>query len=234
MAIINISKHISYKEANHSDTATRRGIKNEPNDEQLAAMKVLAKNVFEPLRVHFNEPIHINSFFRSVALNKTIGGSRTSQHCTGEAIDIKGTNGITNKQLFDYIKNNLEFDQLIWEFGTDKNPDWVHVSYTTTQLNRKSILKAVKGGNPVYQVMEVGNVVEEPKTTQPVKKKSTKGVIAVKTVLNIRNKPATNAKVVGQLKNGLKVKIISEDKDWYQVKTIKFSGWVSKKYVQLK
>ncbi len=234
MAIINISKHISYKEATHSDTATRRGIKNDPNDEQLAAMKALAKNVFEPLRVHFNEPIHINSFFRSVALNKTIGGSRTSQHCTGEAIDIKGTNGISNKQLFDYIKENLAFDQLIWEFGTDKNPDWVHVSYTAIKPNRKNILKAVKGGNPVYQVMEIGNLIAAPETTQLVKKKSTKGVIAVKTALNIRNKPATDAKVVGQLKNGLKVKIISEDKDWYQVKTSKFFGWVSKKYVQLK
>jgi len=234
MAIIKISKHISYKEATFSATAIRRRIKNEPDEKQLRAMKLLAKKVFEPLRVHVNEPIHINSFFRSVALNKTIGGSKTSQHCTGEAVDIKGSNGITNKQLFDYIKENLEFDQLIWEYGTDNEPYWVHVSYTTAKPNRKQILKAVKGGHPVYQVMEKGNIVEEPEKSKKTKKKGTKGIVTVKTVLNIRNKPTIKGKVVGQLKNGLKIKIIKEDKDWYQIKTSKYSGWVSKKYVKLK
>jgi zinc D-Ala-D-Ala carboxypeptidase len=234
MATVKISKHISYKEAIHSDTAIRRGIKNEPNDEQLAVMKELAKNVFEPLIIQFKESIHINSFFRSIALNKTIGWSRTSQHCSGEAIDIIGTNGVTNKQLFDYIKNNIEFDQLIWEFGTSKNPDWVHVSFTTNKPNRKQILKSVKDGNPVYQIMEAGIVVEQPEKTVKTKKKGKKGIVAVKTVLNIRNKPSADGKVVGQLKNGLKIKIISEDKDWYQIKTSKYSGWVSTKYVKLK
>ena len=147
-----ISKHISAKEGVHSNTATRRKIKNEPNSVQLAAMKAVAEKVFEPLREHFDEPIRVNSFFRSPNLNKAIGGSRTSQHCLGEAIDMDGTNGITNKQLFDYIKDNLEFDQLIWEFGTDKNPDWVHVSYKAKGKNRKRVLKAVRGGNPVYQI----------------------------------------------------------------------------------
>ena len=144
MAVTKISKHISYKEGTHSNTATRRRMRNEPDEVQLKAMKLLSKEVFEPLRAHFDQPIRVNSFFRSAALNKAIGGSRTSQHCSGEAIDIDATNGVTNKQLFDYIKDNLDFDQLIWEFGTDKNPDWVHVSYTETRANRKQILKAVK------------------------------------------------------------------------------------------
>jgi len=138
--MVRISKHISYKEGTHSNTATRRRIRNEPNETQLEAMKLLAKKVFEPLRIHFDKPIRVNSFFRSAALNKAIGGSRTSQHCTGEAIDIDATNGITNKQLFDYIKDNLEFDQLIWEYGTDEEPDWVHVSYNS-ERNRGVILK---------------------------------------------------------------------------------------------
>lgn len=147
-----ISKHITWKEGTHSNTATRRKMKNEPNAVQLSAMKSIAEKVFEPLRVHFNEPIRVNSFFRSPNLNKAIGGSRTSQHCLGEAIDIDGLNGVTNKQLFDYIKDNLEFDQLIWEFGTDTNPDWVHVSFKAKGNNRRKVLKAVRGGNPVYQI----------------------------------------------------------------------------------
>jgi len=140
-----ISKHISYREATHSNTGTRLSINNAPNDEQLTAMKLLAEKVFEPLRIHFDKPIRINSFFRCTALNAAVGGSLSSQHRKGEAIDMDGTNGITNKMLFDYIKDNLEFDQLIWEYGTDKEPDWVHVSFTERKPNRNNILKAVKG-----------------------------------------------------------------------------------------
>lgn len=140
-----ISYHISYKEATRSNTATRNNIKNIPNSEQLKAMKNVAEKVFEPLRIYFDEPIRVNSFFRSANVNALVGGSRTSQHCKGEAIDIDATNGITNKQLFDYILNNLDFDQLIWEYGTEKEPDWIHVSFKLKGNNRKIILKAVKG-----------------------------------------------------------------------------------------
>ena len=235
MAVTKISKHISYKEGTHSNTAVRRRMRNEPDETQLAAMKLLSKKVFEPLRVHFDQPIRVNSFFRSAALNKAIGGSRTSQHCSGEAIDIDATNGITNKQLFDYIQDNLEFDQLIWEFGTDKEPDWVHVSYTANRTNRKQVLKAVKDGKPVNQIIEKGISIEEEVVEEAAsKKKSKKGVVAVKTLLNVRNKPSKDAKVVGQLKNSKKIKIISEEKGWYQIKTSKYSGWVSAKYVKLK
>jgi zinc D-Ala-D-Ala carboxypeptidase len=234
MAVINISKHITYNEGTHSNTATRRRMRNEPDETQLKAMKKLAKEVFEPLRTEFGEPIRENSFFRSVALNKAIGGSGTSQHCSGEAIDIDATNGITNKKLFDYIKKNLDFDQLIWEFGTDKNPDWIHVSYKSTKENRKKVLKAVKDGNPVYQVMEAGKEVAAPKEEEVAsKKKSKKGIVEVKTLLNVRKTASTDAKVVGQLKNSKKVKIISEEPNWYQIKTSKYSGWVSAKYVKI-
>ena len=233
MATLKISKNINFKEGTHSDTATRRRIKNEPNEEQLKAMKTLAKKVFEPLRENFGEPISVNSFFRSIALNKAIGGSRTSQHCAGEAIDIDAMNGITNKKLFDYILKNLDFDQLIWEFGTDKNPDWIHVSYKSPSENRNRVLRAIADGNPVYQVMEVGKEIVEPEVAIS-KKKSRKGVVTVKTVLNIRKKPSKDAKVVGQIKNAKKVKIISEEPGWYQIKSDKQSGWVSADYIKLK
>jgi zinc D-Ala-D-Ala carboxypeptidase len=140
-----ISEHITYKEAVHSDTAKRLGLDNTPNGGQIERMKTLAIKVFEPLRNHVGVPIHIGSFFRSLALNTAIGGAKDSQHTTGEAMDIDAEKygGTTNKELFEYIKDNLEFDQLIWEFGTDTEPDWVHVSFTYKHPNRKEILKAV-------------------------------------------------------------------------------------------
>lgn len=138
-----ISKHLSLAEVVRSESAKRRGISNVPTPEHLENFKLLAEKVFEPIREHFGVPIYISSGYRSKELNKAIGGSATSQHCKGEAIDIDvDGSSITNKQVFDYIKDKLEFDQLIWEFGTDKNPDWVHVSYS--KKNRKQVLKAVK------------------------------------------------------------------------------------------
>ena len=141
----NISKHISYAEATDSFTAKRKQIANVPNVTQLNNMKDLAINIFEPVREHFQIPIKINSFFRSIALNISVGGASGSQHCAniGSAIDIDGTNGITNKEIFNYIKTNLDFDQLIWEFGDANEPSWVHVSYNKRN-NRKIVLKAIK------------------------------------------------------------------------------------------
>ena len=142
-----ISKHLSLAEVSRSETAKRKGINNTPSGAHLENFKKLAENVFEPIREHFGVPIHISSGYRSKELNSAIGGSSTSQHCQGEAIDIDmdGTS-ITNAQIFHFIKDNLVFDQMIWEFGTDKNPDWVHVSYESTGKQRKQILKAVKSG----------------------------------------------------------------------------------------
>jgi hypothetical protein len=149
-----LSEHLSLAEVTRSETAKRKGISNMPTDAHLENFKLLAEKVFEPIRKHFGKPIHISSGYRSAALNKAVGGALSSQHCSGEAIDIDmdgNGNGITNKMVFDYIKENLEFDQLIWEFGTDANPDWVHVSYESTGKQRKQILKAVrKGGATSY------------------------------------------------------------------------------------
>ena len=142
-------------EVTRSDMAKRKGISNQPIPEHLENFKKLAQNIFEPIRKHFGVPIMISSGYRSKALNMAIGGSLTSQHCSGEAIDIDmdgTTNGVTNKMVFDYIKTHLNFDQLIWEFGTKDAPDWVHVSYESTGKQRKQILRAVKaGGKTTYQ-----------------------------------------------------------------------------------
>jgi hypothetical protein len=148
-----LSKNLSLAEVIRSETAKRKGVSNMPTEAHIANFKLLAEKVFQPIREHFGVPIHISSGYRSEALNKAIKGSNTSQHCTGEAIDIDmdGT-AIKNAEIFNYIKDNLEFDQLIWEFGTDANPDWVHVSYESTGKQRKMILKAVKKGNATTYV----------------------------------------------------------------------------------
>jgi len=150
-----ISNHISYKEAVHSNTAIRRDIDNIPNKEQLANMELLAKNVFEPLREWVGGPIKVNSFFRSPKLNTAIGGSSKSQHCHGQAIDIDDTFGHkTNAEMYHWIKENLDFDQMIWEFGDDNNPNWVHVSYVSKEENRNRCLKAYKkNGKTKYMVI---------------------------------------------------------------------------------
>tara|TARA_R110002051_G_scaffold66664_2_gene120728 strand:- start:602 stop:1057 length:456 start_codon:yes stop_codon:yes gene_type:complete len=140
-----ISKHISDKEGVYSVTAIRRGIDNIPNAEQLTNMELIADNVFEPLRHWVGGPIKINSFFRCPELNKAIGGSSKSQHCKGQAIDIDDTFGImTNAEMYHWIKENLEFDQMIWEFGDDNNPNWIHISYVSPSKNRNRCLKAYK------------------------------------------------------------------------------------------
>jgi hypothetical protein len=144
-----ISDHLDLVEVTRSETAKRKGISNMPTEAHLENFKKLAEKIFEPIRTHFNVPIHISSGYRSKELNKAIGGSLTSQHCSGEAIDIDmdgSANGVTNKMVFEYVKDNLDFDQMIWEFGTSDAPDWVHVSYETTGKQRKQILRATKSG----------------------------------------------------------------------------------------
>lgn len=147
-----LSENLSLTEMISSDSAKRKGIDNHPNPQQTENLQLLATKVFQPIRDHFKVPIHISSGFRSIALNKSIGGASSSQHCTGEAMDIDmDGSSIKNKQIFDWIRSNLKFDQLIWEFGTDNNPDWVHVSYSHTGKQRGQILKATKqNGKSVY------------------------------------------------------------------------------------
>lgn len=150
-----ISEHITYADAIHSDVAKRNGIKNYFNLEQLDRMVTLAEKVYEPLCSHFNVPIYISSFFRSAKLNDLLGGANNSQHMAnnGAAMDIDADlyGKITNKDVFNYIKDNLEFDQLIWEMGDKKQPDWVHVSYDE-KGNRKQVLRAIsKNGDTQYE-----------------------------------------------------------------------------------
>ena len=143
-----ISKHISNKESVYSRTALRLDIDNTPTQEHKNNMVKLAEEVFEPLRAYVGGPIKINSFYRSPELNKAIGGSSKSQHCNGQAIDIDDTYGrMTNAEMYHFIKENLDFDQIIWEFGNDENPNWVHVSYVSSQKNRNRCLKAYKENN---------------------------------------------------------------------------------------
>ena len=150
-----ISKHVSYKEGVHSNTAMRRGIENIPNDTQLLCMVSIAEEIFEPLREWVGGPIKINSFFRCPELNTAIGGSSKSQHCRGQAIDIDDTfRKATNADMYHFIKDNLDFDQIIWEFGDDDNPDWVHVSYVSPEDNRNRCLKAYReNGKTKYKII---------------------------------------------------------------------------------
>jgi len=140
-----ISNNITYAEAIHSETAKRKGIDNTPNPTQIEAMKLVAEKIFQPLREWVGGLIKVNSFFRSVELNEAIGGSKTSQHCKGQAIDIDDVYGHkTNAEMYHWIKENLDFDQMIWEFGTDTQPNWIHVSYVSKEDNRNKCLKAYK------------------------------------------------------------------------------------------
>jgi len=132
----NISKYITYLEATTSQTATRKGIVNIPGDKELINMQLVGIRVFDVIREHFKTPLRVSSFYRSLLLNNSIGGSKTSQHVKGQAIDIQGTGKVTNKMIFDYIKENLDFDQLINEY----NYSWIHVSYVSKEKNRKQIL----------------------------------------------------------------------------------------------
>ena len=143
---MNLSAHVTLAEFENSPTATTHGINNKMSLSQIESAKLLCEKVFEPLRIHLNTPIKINSGYRSSQLNKKIGGSTTSQHCKAEALDLHiGAKG------FNFIKDKLEFDQLIWEFGNDENPQWVHVSYSSK--NRKQVLKATKkNGKTIYSI----------------------------------------------------------------------------------
>jgi len=142
-----ISKYISFAEATKSETAKRLDIKNTPTDEHLENMMLVAEKVFEPLREYAGHPIGVNSFYRSPELNKAIRGSSRSSHMIGAAIDLNSLGKKTNKELFDFIMENLTFDQLIWEFGSDKNPAWIHISYIGEEDNRNEVLKVKRNSN---------------------------------------------------------------------------------------
>ena len=140
-----LSENLDLSEVIRSESAKRNNISNAPTTEHIENLKALAENIFQPIRDHFKKPIRISSGYRSKELNAKVGGSATSQHCKGQAFDLDndGTD-ITNRQIFDFVKDNLPFDQLIYEFGDDDNPDWVHISYNRNGQQRGQVLKAYK------------------------------------------------------------------------------------------
>lgn len=145
-----LSKNLTLKEFTRSRTASKEGIDNSPTPEHLENARAIAKHIFQPLRDFYGKPIIITSGYRSAELNKAIGGSTRSQHSKGEALDLDTSSD--NKLLFEYIKNHLPFDQLIWEFGNSDNPDWVHVSYKRNARNRGEVLQAYReGGKVLYR-----------------------------------------------------------------------------------
>jgi zinc D-Ala-D-Ala carboxypeptidase len=148
-----VSEHFSKKEVTYSPTAEKYKIDNTPSKEQWKRIQILVDNVLEPVRVGLDKSLTVNSIFRSAKLNERVKGSGTSQHLAnnGAAADIECPS-LGNKELFDYILNNCNFDQLIWEYGDKSSPDWIHVSFVSEEKNRNQVLRCVKDvkGNPKY------------------------------------------------------------------------------------
>ena len=153
-----LSKNLTLKECLRSKTAKRLGIDNTPEDETVIKnLEKVARFIFQPLRDAFGCPIYVSSGYRCPDLNRAIGGSKRSQHMEGRALDLDADvyENCTNAQIFNWIKNNLDFDQIVWEFGTEDNPDWVHVSYVSEDDNRNRCLVAKRDskGKVYYEVL---------------------------------------------------------------------------------
>ena len=138
-----LSNNISLKEMVASQTAERKGINNNPSEDQMNNLKLLCEKVLQPVRDHFGKVVSVSSGYRSEELCEAIGSSKTSQHAKGQAADFE-IFGVSNQELVIWINENLDFDQMIYEFGNEENPDWVHVSYVSEDKNRNRILKAVR------------------------------------------------------------------------------------------
>ncbi len=151
---MNLSKSFTLNELTKSQEATRLGIDNIPNEEQIQNLKILCEKILQPLRDYYGMPLSISSGYRSVALCETIGSSAKSQHTKGQAADFE-IFGVANKDIADFIVKNFEYDQCILEFWNENEPNsgWVHCSYSI-EGNRKQYLKAQKvSGKIVYSPM---------------------------------------------------------------------------------
>lgn len=149
-----ISEHISYDEATNSPTALRLGIRNEPNDEQLTNMMAVAEICFEPLRKWYGKPIRITSFFRHPDLNKAIGGATNSQHCNGQAMDITVNDRKENLKLFNWLKANALYDQVIAEDLNEDGCSWVHISFNRIVNRKQALIMEVINNKQVYRVCQ--------------------------------------------------------------------------------
>lgn len=146
-----LTNNFSLKELTVSETATRKGLDNTPNETVIANLKLLAENILQPIREHYGKSVKVNSGYRSPEVNASVGGSKTSDHCKGQAADIE-INGIANGDLAKYIVDNFKFTQVILEFYTQGVPDsgWVHVSYDHTDLKCQALTAVKKDGKTVY------------------------------------------------------------------------------------
>lgn len=143
-----LSPNFTYDEMTRSITATQLGIENIPSCEHLSNLRFVCETILEPLRAHFKKPVKVSSGYRNKAVNLAIGGSSTSQHCVGEAVDCEIA-GVPNIDVADWISENLLFDQIILEFynATEGiNSGWVHISVKRYGANRKNKLVAFKDG----------------------------------------------------------------------------------------
>ena len=148
---MNLTANFTLAEMTKSETALRLGLDNEPNEQQLAALKLLAEKVLQPVRDHFGKGVKVNSALRTLPVNRAIGSGDNSDHVRGQAADIE-IPGVANAELAEWIRDNLEFRQLILEFYTPGIHDsgWVHVSYVAED-NKKQVLTATKkDGKTVY------------------------------------------------------------------------------------
>ena len=152
---MNLSKSFTLNELTKSQEATRLGIDNTPNEEQIQNLKILCEKILQPLRDFYGMPVSISSGYRSVALCEAIGSSAKSQHTKGQAADFE-IFGVPNKEVAEFIVKNLEYDQCILEFWNENEPNsgWVHCSYSSNG-NRNQYLKAEKlNGRIVYTVLD--------------------------------------------------------------------------------
>lgn len=149
--MMKLTDNFSLNELTQSETALRKGLDNTPNEEVIANLKLLAEKVLQPVREHYGKGVKVNSGYRSPDVNASVGGSKTSDHCKGQAADIE-IPGIANAELAEYIKANLQFTQLILEFYTQGIPDsgWVHVSYDPANLKCQTLTAVKKDGKTVY------------------------------------------------------------------------------------
>jgi len=148
---MNLTANFTLEELTKSETALRHDMDNTPGEAEIANLTALAQNVLQPVRDHFGKGVKVNSGFRHPEVNAKVGGSKTSDHCQGQAADIE-IPGVPNAELAEWIKDNLEFRQLILEFYTPGVPDsgWVHVSYVAGD-NKKQVMTATKkDGKTVY------------------------------------------------------------------------------------
>lgn len=171
-----LSQNLTLAEAVKSNTAKRRHIDNTPNEETIDNLKVTADKIFQPIRDHFKKPIYVSSMYRCEQLNGVVGGSKFSKHITGEAIDIDndGTS-VSNKDIFNFIKDNLKFDVLIWEFGID-SPNWIHCSYVE-RLNRGQVyINSTEDGLQLYSEAKKPKKVKNEQKTKEIQRNKTRSV----------------------------------------------------------